>query len=859
MPHTLPFVRFHTRPLERWGISFILLSGLLLSGAIAWLAQQADQREKQHQFEQQAHAIATEFGNVMSVNMEVLAGLRGLYLASNDVNLDEFNLYTQQVSRAHPEIQALAWAPITRDPATFLQNMQQLGLQNYLPDEANLHKSLPGAEYIPISHLSPLIGNQHMLGLNLASSSAAISALKAARDSGLPRLTAPDFFGDTQNSFLLLTPVYHSNQVILNNKQRQQNLDGYVLASYRADDLFYLATAHLDTSSFHINITDITDDKQYNILNQLAQTQVINAEKKLLDYQMELNMAGRRWLVHISDTRTYPASKYAIALLTGGTLATFFVIAFLLRNSQWRHLAEVQVAERTAELKSLQEQSNLILNSSGEGILGLNMSGYTTFINATAQRMLGFTLEELQQQPQHDLIHHHHADGEIYPREDCSIYRAFKEGITTTTDKEVFWRKNGDSFPVEYTSTPICDEQNNIHGAVVIFRDITERKQNEQELLEARLHAEDASRAKSAFLATVSHEIRTPLNGMLGMAQLLANSSLNSDQKEFVDALLKSGHHLLAQMNDILDFSRIEADRLTLEEAEFNLHELCADLIRLQQASADKKQVKLTWNYPETCPHRFIGDSLRLRQILLNFLSNAIKFTRQGEVSLRITCQQHDTNINLQISVSDTGLGMDQATIAKLFNPFVQADASITRQYGGSGLGLAICERLARLMNADIEVTSTPGSGSTFSLRLQLPTSQANASHDTRFLTHNIAIDRSQLEAMAKLMGDMFAELIPAWLRETEKYLVQLPLCLQNHDYTTLHRMAHSLKSSSGNVGAINMAKLSAKLEQLAQKQNHDACIPLIEALQLQYPLAEKALLTYQKEQSIIQKTKEPE
>ena len=657
---------------------------------------------------------------------------------------------------------------------------------------------------------------------------------------------------------------------------------------------------------------------------------------------------------------------------------TLLLMTYLISSSQRRRLSEHQNEASTLELKTLQNRSELLLNNTSEGILGLDINGYTTFINNAAQHMLGYNLDELRAQLQHTLIHHHYPDGREYPLHECTIYRALTAGVTTTSDQEVFWRKDGSSYPVEYTSTPIRDDTGSTQGAVVVFRDISERKQSEQELIDARIHAEDASQAKSAFLATMSHEIRTPMNGMLGMAQLLAATALDSRQKEYIDILLQSGTALLNQVNDILDFSRIEADHLTLDHSPFDLFELCDNLIRLQQNSADTKKINLNWNYPTTCPHHFMGDSMRLRQILLNLVSNAIKFTHHGSVNLSVLCdKQVESLASLRLVIEDTGIGMKPDTVNKLFNPFSQADNSTTRQYGGSGLGLAISKRLAELMQAQLQVSSTPGVGSVFTLSLNLTISdnitpvipqahtpatrlsghvllaednqtnrrvaeamlqnlgltvscaengllalqqfgeqhfdmilmdcqmpvmdgyqasrllrKANNDVPILALTANVlpedmtrcieagmndcirkpiemnsfrqtltrwlkvydeeslptvAVNTQHLDNMAGLMGEMFSELIPAWLRETEKYITQMESAIKQQNFNTLMHVSHALKSSSGNVGAAEISKLATKLERLANEQNPDLCPALVDAIQLQFPIAKKALLAYQK------------
>ena len=378
------------------------------------------------------------------------------------------------------------------------------------------------------------------------------------------------------------------------------------------------------------------------------------------------------------------------------------------------------VTERRAadeERKRLATNVRQLMDASGEGIYGLDARGVITFVNRRGSEMLGYAPVELIGQPMHAFTHHSRPDGTPYPEADCPMQQAAVQGIPCEVDDEVLWRKDGSPVQVEYAAAPIR-EHGRLAGAVVNFRDITLRKRAEFELIVARDAAEAASRAKSDFLARMSHELRTPLNSIIGFANVLLKNRLGTmktDELTYLSRIATNGRHLLGLINDILDLSKIEAGRMTIEMSPVALDVLLRETIDELESQTRDRPVALRSELPARV--RVIQtDAARMKQVIINLIGNALKFTESGEVVASIEVDAND--FPKRLTVRDTGIGIPKNRLDAIFKVFEQAEPMTARRFGGTGLGLAISRSLCDLMGHRLDVESVEGIGTTMSIRL---------------------------------------------------------------------------------------------------------------------------------------------
>jgi two-component system sensor histidine kinase/response regulator len=439
-----------------------------------------------------------------------------------------------------------------------------------------------------------------------------------------------------------------------------------------------------------------------------------------------------------------PATSMALLITT----ITVLIAALTLVGTFAGHQSELaaglkaevyrrQTLEQLAESGRARLQA--IFDAFADGIVTIDVQGRVQQWSAGAQRIFGYAPEEILGR---DLTL-------LMPEPHQSRHSSYVASFLRTRTAKVIGigreltavRKDGTEFPIELAVSEVRDGNEVFFTG--ILRDITERERAKAELVRAREEAEAANVAKSQFLATMSHEIRTPMNGVLGMANLLSSTELNDRQRRLVENLLRSGRALLVLINDILDFAKIEAGKFELSATLFDPRELIADLTDLFSPQCTAKGIEFVHSVAEDVPLQLLGDPARLRQVLVNLVGNAIKFTEYGEIVVNLSLGRSEPDsVQLVFAIEDTGVGIPADQLPRIFESFYQVDGSMNRSRGGSGLGLAISKQLVELMGGAISAESEPGRGScfTFTVRVSYAAEQAAAARSRREIARSLRV-----------------------------------------------------------------------------------------------------------------------
>ncbi|AVR96591.1 CHASE domain-containing protein [Pseudoduganella armeniaca] len=706
---------------SRWPVLMLALCLTVTIGAWHAAARYAERRINE-QFAAQADAAWRLIDYRLANYRRLLRAGKAFFDASEDVTAAEWHSFASSfdIERAFPGTQGLGFA-------------QWVAADGVAPFEAARQGHWPGFRTWPrlreghgavVTFLEPHnVRNNRAMGFDMLSEpnrrNTMLAAARLGRIGGTGVVVlVQEIETDRQLGFLMYEPVYRHGAPLATPAERMAALSGFVYSPFRLGDM--IGSMMGRDAPFTLRIWDGARGRGQLIFhNGTARERASRYERPLsLAQAVAIDEIGRYWTVELTATEAFEAAidRHSSLIILGlGTLISLLMFevvkSLATTRSRALRLAQDMTREVHEQQRAVQRsEARLRLFTASvrsHAIIFLDGGGNVEAWNEGAANLFGYGDEE--------------AVGRPLPVWDdaaagaAALTQAAATG--TCAGLRTFVCKNGQTFLGEMQLSAVRpDGAGAPTGFAFLVRDVTEAQAAEEQMRRAKEHAESASRAKSSFVANMSHELRTPMNAVLGLATLLGRTQLDSEQKNFVNMIRTSGQTLLAVLNDILDFSKIEAGRIELNPVPMAPDALAQVAAALMAVSGGGR-LRLVVDVDPALPLEVVADPLRLEQILTNLIGNALKFTERGAVHCLLRAGgERDGLLLLVVEVSDTGIGMDPDQLQRLFSPFVQADASMSRRFGGTGLGLTIARGLAEQMAGRIDVTSAPGSGSTFAL-----------------------------------------------------------------------------------------------------------------------------------------------
>lgn len=721
----------------------IFLAGCFLSFFLFHLITGWEKKRLELEFNLRVFDRVRVIQDVISCHLSVLYSISDFYAASKDVERDEFARFTQSIFVRHKDILAIDWLPqvLDADRGAFEKMARQEGLEDFFIKELSPENKYVSAarrpKYFPVFYFKPSKDGAPLFGFDVASSPESLKAMEEACDSGQVMSTRADLLlGGVhgQRVFQLFLPIYENMSDIPGTPgERRQALTGFVSLLFFASDLIESAIKDTRPLGLDTYIFDLSapEGRQFIYAYKARLRDISFPEKYTSQFfssglmvKKNLRLAGHNWLVvckpALSFFVEYATAQVWMFLGVGlflSILLSIYTFEILSRARKVGQLVFARTSELTRANESLAKEAlarqraetglqevmrshELILESAGEGIFGLDLEGRHTFVNPAAAKMLGYEAGELIGQSSHKTWHHTYKNGMPYSEENCPMYMAYKDGIVHQGSDEIFWRKDGTSFAVEYISRPIR-EGDKLVGAVVSFIDIAERKRFEEELLRSNKELEQ-------FAYAISHDLQEPLRMIGSYVDLLSRrykGQLDTEADEFIGYVIDGVDRMHLLIGDLLEYTHVVTHSKNFEVVDSG-RVLISTLKNLKLVIEENHAV-VTYG---PLPFVFV-DFHQMVLLFQNLISNAIKFHGKDAPKIHVSARQNDRG-EWMFSVSDNGIGFEAQYGERIFGIFQRLHTQ--REYPGTGIGLAICRKIVDRHGGRIWAESQLQKGSTF-------------------------------------------------------------------------------------------------------------------------------------------------